>query len=694
MGREHSILFTMRENATPVLNSLMNSNRQFSQSMQESQRIAESYEKRQVAIATALGKAKTAQLEAKTALDAATKAWKENNSAANADAVGEATKKYNDLTAAVDSYTRVNKAAAREVSNLEAKMLRQESSMLGSNAGGGMLSQLGQAGMYKMVGDLAANAANVAVSSAFGDTAGGIFESTLSGAASGAAMGTMIGGPAGTATGAVIGGVVGLAGGALGAAGKYDEAFSGFVQDTTGQVMAEQTARLGTGSGIAGNREQDMIAFTNRLGSSEAADSFLADVRRMAVDTVYGYDDITAYSKRMINFAGTDEILSLLGTLSDTSAGLGLGSGDVDQMIQGFQMMRVNSGSNVTDRYLDYFSNRGVDVYQAIGDYLGVDKGSVAGMVTKRQISNDDAYAAIVQYMEETFSGLSDALASSYAGMVDNLADAQADMDAAYGEGYNEARKGGIQEQMDFLEGEGGQRMQDAYTKMGEYQAFLENEAERYEREMLEAVMTGAVPEGYSDTVSEKLAKLAEDYATASQTEGEEAGAMMGQALANAKALAIMAYNEGPAGQMALDSEVALAASIREDAASNRAYWDAGVRKGEEYSKGLAATIRGSGSVMYSESYLDGFGAGAAFTGPGGFAYGLNYVPYDGFPAVLHEGERVLTAGQARAVDGGSGSGVSIHIGEVKVFGADEEYARRAAQIVAEEVVTAVMLRA
>ena len=32
-------------------------------------------------------------------------------------------------------------------------------------------------------------------------------------------------------------------------------------------------------------------------------------------------------------------------------------------------------------------------------------------------------------------------------------------------------------------------------------------------------------------------------------------------------------------------------------------------------------------------------------------AYGLNRVPYDGYRAILHEGERVLTAGEARASD-------------------------------------------
>ena len=40
----------------------------------------------------------------------------------------------------------------------------------------------------------------------------------------------------------------------------------------------------------------------------------------------------------------------------------------------------------------------------------------------------------------------------------------------------------------------------------------------------------------------------------------------------------------------------------------------------------------------------------------GGYATGLDYVPYNGFPAILHRGEAVLTAGEAQHWrDGGTG---------------------------------------
>lgn len=42
-------------------------------------------------------------------------------------------------------------------------------------------------------------------------------------------------------------------------------------------------------------------------------------------------------------------------------------------------------------------------------------------------------------------------------------------------------------------------------------------------------------------------------------------------------------------------------------------------------------------------------------------ANGLDYVPYDGYPAVLHQGERVQTAAEVRAGGGGGGGGNVMH---------------------------------
>ena len=76
---------------------------------------------------------------------------------------------------------------------------------------------------------------------------------------------------------------------------------------------------------------------------------------------------------------------------------------------------------------------------------------------------------------------------------------------------------------------------------------------------------------------------------------------------------------------------------------------------------------------------LDGGSAGA------GHAYGLRRVPYDNYAALLHEGERVLTAREAREQDRGGGApSITVQVsGNTFGAGLDEE---AVAQHIAEAV--------
>lgn len=63
-------------------------------------------------------------------------------------------------------------------------------------------------------------------------------------------------------------------------------------------------------------------------------------------------------------------------------------------------------------------------------------------------------------------------------------------------------------------------------------------------------------------------------------------------------------------------------------------------------------------------------------------AYGLDRVPFDDYPALLHEGERVLTAGEARAMDeGGGGTVVQVTVTGNNFMGTGEEMADQIAEI-------------
>lgn len=497
-----------------------------------------------------------------------------------------------------------------------------------------VVNALASTGIGTMVSSLAQESANAWVTSALGNSGGNIVSSALSSGISGAAIGFMIAPGVGTAVGAAVGAGLGMLSGAVQNFENQDEAFKSYVQEAVEGQLNEMDTTLQTGSTIAGGREQNQLAFAQRFGSDAAARDYLDRVQTMAVQTNYGYDEIVGYSKLLLNSYGAEETLGVLKTLSDASAGLNLDSSDVNMFISGLSRMRTTN--KATQEYLNYFSERGVDVYEALSRSTGADKSQIAGMVTRGEIGGAEAAQAILEYINETFGGLSDKLAGTYDAMVDNLADAQANLDAAMGEGYNEARKEGLQAQMDWLEGESGAKVEEAYQSIGAWKAELENQKEQYIRDAVDAAM---------DTQEYQDAKAAEDWAT------------MGRLIQEARVQGQMEYNASDGAQELAESERILAEAVRDDAAANEAYWDAGYRLGQQFSRGRLAGASGAwtgkngGTIVvtgktfhYQKTSADN---------AGGYATGLARVPYDNFPALLHEGERVLTASEARNYHGG-----------------------------------------
>ncbi len=228
-------------------------------------------------------------------------------------------------------------------------------SIFSKDAWSGLNGGLAQAGLYKMFGDSLSGAAGAVVESAIGQPLATLGSDILSGIATGAASGAILGAP-GIIAGAAIGGLSGLISGGTQIYEKKDDAFKSYVEDAYETVTSEQSSSLTSGSSIAGSREQTRMAFAQRMGEEEA-DAYLERVKTMATSTNYSYDEITGYSKLLLNTYDGDKTLSVLQTLSDASAGLNLDSSDVNMFISGLSRMRMTG--KATQEYLNYFSERG-----------------------------------------------------------------------------------------------------------------------------------------------------------------------------------------------------------------------------------------------------------------------------------------------------------------------------------------------
>lgn len=609
--------------------------------------------------------------------------------------------KLSELEKLEQQYYAVSKSI-RMVENEETSLAGTRSKLSNREAGGSSGSMLGTvgsalatAGFGDMLSNSLSGAAGAFFSSYYGTTDGAAIESFLGSAISGATMGAsagmMVAGPTGAAIGAAAGTLIGAVSGGIEAATQKftekDEAFKAYVQEATEGVLEEQATALTNGSAIAGSREQTKMAFAKALGGDETADAYLEQVREMATRTNYTYDEITAYTKQLLNSYAPDEILSVLGDLSDATAGLDLTSSDVSLWVSGLNRMRITD--KATLEYLNYFSERGLNVYEALSQALGVQESAVQDMISDGKVSGTQAADAILDYIGEQYGGLSERLASSYEGLMDNIEDANADLQAAMGEGYNEARKAGLQEQLDWMNGEMGASMQQAYEQIGAFQASLENTREQMVRDAMDAVMTGVMPEEGFEAQLARLQEMAEEYASAASiaaaqpadsTAAQQAQADMGRLLAEAQVMAQNEYNASEGAQILLESQLTLAQQVAADTSADATYYNAGLRLGQQYTKGISAAIASyrpqtitipvvTGSIGTSSGVATGTfvgkTTGSHLTGATSpyRAIGENRVPRDNTLYLLHEGERVLTAREARAQDQGGTGGVNIYMG-------------------------------
>lgn len=555
----------------------------------------------------------------------------------------------NHLTDQLKDVSQAAKQAQKDLASADTQVSKSRNSGSLDGKSEGIISRLGNAGALQMAGDLFGQVAGTYVSSAYGAQAGTMFGSVLSGAGSGAAIGSMIAPGIGTAVGAGVGALAGAVSGATTIYSEQDDAFKSYVQEQTEAQLAAQQESLQSGSSIAARRETDLISFTTLFDKNkELAERYLGDVRALSNATPFLYDDLTSMSKVLKTYGfQVGNMIPTLTKIGDAGAALGMETTDMNEIATA--LGRMYMGGSATREDLDVINDRGINAIQYLADAYGVDYGQMLEKISGGEVLGQRAVEIILEGMEKSFSGAMAQQSTTFEGLTSTLQGWNEELEAAMGEGYNEGRKQGMQEQIDWLSGEQGQAIEQANYAIGAWKAELENSKEEYIREAVEAMMQS---QEYQDA----------------QAEGD--AAQMGELIMRAKVQGMNDYNASEGAQLALESELALAASIREDASSNSAYYNAGQRKAQEYERGLAA---GLASIKVqvpapASTYVTGptatasTGRASTYLTGGPAAFGIDRVPYDDYPALLHEGERVLTANQARQADAAGAGGVTIHV--------------------------------
>lgn len=688
-----SILFTAKDNFTTAVEKMRNATKNFSQD-------ADGLRGKLNALNSTKYHLNLDLSRAQTELKSAKKAFEALGDEANSKRFVEAQQNYDAIKSKIQLLGDEAKKTEKALKGMGDE--QDKVSQTGASGTGGasssdsqsVLKGLATSGISKQLSDSVTQLATAGIQSLYGDKTASAIGNILGGALAGGAAGS-VAGPIGAAVGAVGGAIAGTIQTVAEQIGERDSELQSRVQSQYDSIQAGRASDLSSGAATASGRETMMLSLKTLLGSAEAADEMMSQIIDFAAHTPFSYDDLTSATKTMLAYGtAVEDILPMLSAIGDAGSAVGLSGSDIATLAT--YLGRIQSNGRATQEYLNPMQERGINVYGALAEAYGKSVSEIKEMISKGQVDGNTAVQAIVNYMTDNFGGAMGEMSATTSGLQSTLDDLIDGIKAAEGAAYNEEKKsgtGGLEDQIAWYT-ENEDRLKDAYAAYGEFQASVENAQSKLYMDNMDALFGS------------------DEY---KQAAAEENGALLGNLMAKAQIDAENQYYDTEAGQKMEAANLQLAQYIQESAVVNDAWYAAGVLMGEQFSKGWmgvesqiahAATEQAAQAVIGHDTsdntdadvagkasaysgFLHDFGlmgyndqiafynsAGADFKtvlktsgawkgGIPSYAYGLDRVPYDNYPALLHEGERVLTAQQARSE--GNPVSVTVNFGGVTV---------------------------
>ena len=638
MAKDVSIAFKASDNLTHSIQSMRKSVNGLSRDISEYRKIQSQAFDKKAEVKLDISKAKRELNELEKAVrqnvDGSEKAFKEKQRA-----LEDLQEEYKRLTKVAKDASKAENKLHDDIvksNNTRKTMAAQQTSMMKSLAG---------AGLGNMVGDALSHSISQDIGSMFGTEAGNAINSVLGGIASGAALGS-IAGPVGTAVGAAVGGIAGTITAGSEEQQRDDDRLRNEVDSLYNQVLQIQQQSLENGIGLASKREQDMISFGTILGSKDNADRLLKDVQSFSTRTPFEMNSLLDTSKKLLSYGyDQDEILGLMTKIGDAGSALGHSTDDMNWVATA--LGRMNSSNKTSLEFIDMLEGRAIPAVDYLAESFGKSNGQIREMISKGLIPGAEAAKIIADSMGEQFAGNMNKQSATFEGLASSLKDTWNSIDQSMGDGYIKRRKEGMEKEFEQLKGTLGDKMREANSLIGEFEADLEN---RYQQSIINAMSNAMETDEY------KLAKRENDEIA------------MARLVWEARTQAEIDYKNSEEMQLKYEAERGLVQDIQAALVKDNVYLDFGKAMANEFSKGYSGVIKdllstnpemagelsdeiqehGSfmqklnnmGNPIETQSKLKGF-----------HATGLDRVPYDGYTAVLHEGERVLTKVEADKQD-------------------------------------------
>ena len=665
MADSISIVMKMNDGVTGTLKSIASTSKGVSKEFEEMQRKTQQLGQRYSDFNKKAAETQAQALAIKKKMDEAAKAFKKTGDEAAKVNFQSFKEEYDALTASANAYSTAAKSTMKDITATQDAMRKLGNSGSGAGSGGGTGSNLGSSlmnsGLLKELSGSLSNAAAVVLESAIGQPMATMASEVVSGALSGAAAGALAGASAGsvvpgigTAVGAGIGALSGLVSGSSQIYQAKDDAFKDYYNSLYETVSQATEEGLNNGKVLAARRETDRLSFATLLGGESEAEAFLGQVLQTANTTPFLYDDLTGISKTLLSFGyAVDDIIPTLTKVGDAGAARGLSAADIGTVAT--YIGRMKSSDKASLEYLNPLNARGFGVFQWLADDLGISQKKVYEKISKGDLSGTYVSDLILAKFETLYGGMMEVQSKSTEGLDSTLQGLMENIEAAGGDAYNELKNQGKNADIAAYGGELGKAMEQISAISGQNRAYQENLSAQYTREALSAVLLGEKTTVFNEEDSAALEEMAQQYAELSEQNAQgdqEAGLKMENIYEAAQALAQKAYESSDTYIAKQETELDLISEIRDLVKGAPAAF---------HSYNLSHELsKGQGIINYFTP--DGEKADAMLrmrTGAwGSNAFGLRRVPFDGYRAILHRDEQVLTAAEAR--ERGSGGGMQV----------------------------------
>lgn len=202
--------------------------------------------------------------------------------------------------------------------------------------------------------------------------------------------------------------------GTLGIAIRYSAAYF---------ALHEATQAFTSGFRFDATMEQNTVAFSHFLGSTQAATAELQTLYGIAAHTPFQFSDVTSAARQMLAFGfSIGEANDELRILGDAVAGLpGGGAGEINRVILAIGQIRAK-GKLQADELLQ-LTSLGLVGQKQLAETMGMTSDEFTKAMERGQISSEEAITAINSVLTSTFSGMAAEQAKTVTGQLSTIKD-------------------------------------------------------------------------------------------------------------------------------------------------------------------------------------------------------------------------------------------------------------------------------